>query len=145
MAAFDRDALTDILLAQIGSTDIYVGDHLAPKEGGWSTGMPGRGEFVAYTVLHSGTATFRDSTFVPGDKDVTAQYDLRCYGATRQQADDLALRAWQLLSGYKPGFGDYRVNRVHRVSLSGMQRIDTQDPKHWLVVDTYAVECRPNA
>jgi hypothetical protein len=143
MAAFDRSALVALLLDSISDADIYVGDHYAPKEGGWSTGMPGTGVFTSYVVLATGQVTMTVSLMVPGKQDASAQFEVRCYGATREQADDLSMKVWSALTGYKATFGDYRINMVWRRAIGAAQRIDATDPKFWSVTDSYVVECVP--
>ena len=143
MSAFNRDALISALIAQIATTGIIVGDHIAPKEGGWSSGQPGMGEFTGYTAVFSGQVNLVPSTFCPGDLDASCQFSTRTFGTTRKQADDLALLVRNCLVGFKPDAGEYRTNMLICNSIGPNERMDDTEPKRWRVSDNYTASMVP--
>lgn len=143
---FARNLLTDGIIAALEADGIHAGDHEAPLTGGWSTGQPGVDEFIAYAVVFAQGTSYTSSTLCPGDYDVRASYELRCYGATREQADDLALRASDAVrSADLPDPGSYKVRRMSMVQLSSMERMDSTSPKTWRASAVVAADCVPTS
>jgi len=144
VAYFDRDAFINEVLDLIKTTGIMAGDHIAPKEGGWSSGQPGKGTYVGYTALFSGNANFTASVFCPGDYDCQMQFSTRTFGTTRKQADDLARLVRSVLVAVKPDAGEYRTNLLYCSQIGANERMDDTEPKRWRVVDTYSVSMVPS-
>lgn len=140
----DRSELTRIFIERASSSGVLVGDHIAPKEGGWSEGQPGVGEYRAYAVVKAMNVRINPSSMCVGQYDCTATYTVSCFGTTRVQADvtSMLVREAFLKEPFRLDVPNgMRVNLIWCTGIGASDRIDESDPKAWRVVDTYSVEC----
>lgn len=140
---FNRNTFIWLVMGYIRDAGLYVGDHVAPKEGGWIKGQPGTSAFVPYTVIFSGPISLTQSTFMPGGYDARMTLMTRSFGATREQADTISFQVREALSEKKPDAGGFRTNLLWPSSIGAADRLDDVDPKMWRVVDTFTAECVP--
>lgn len=139
----DRNMLLRFLMSYIKDHGVLVGDHVAPKEGGWVQGQPGTSAFVPYTVVFTGPVTITQSTFMPGGYDARMTITTRSFGATREQADSISYLVREALAEKKPDAGGFRTNLLWPTNIGAADRLDDVDPKMWRVVDTFSAECTP--
>jgi hypothetical protein len=140
----DIGAMTEMvipLLASDGVTaDLMVGDGVAPNDAGWTTGTPNTGGFVPYTVLGFDGATPVNPDLAKADPEWSTRWSMRHYGATRPQADWVALAARRRILGVlQLPFGvedPFRTIGITWNSLGPMQRNDTTDPPYWSASDS---------
>ena len=145
---FSRGVLTDAILDYLGTalddTGILIGDGIAPKQGGWSGGEPGVGDFVPYVVLTTGPA--QKQARDPLARENTswlATYTTRHVGALRQQTDWCADKVREALVEYRPKLlhldSKWSVVQTTYPSLGPITRNDTTDPAYWELVDNVSV------
>lgn len=128
-------AMTQMLLSVLSSSGVLIGDGVAPKEAGWSSGTPNTGEFVAYSVLGFAGASPSNPEIHHRDPEWSTSWSLRHYGGGREQADWVADKVrTALMSVDRAPFGSvdaHRVIGVQWVSLGALSRNDTVDPPYW--------------
>lgn len=139
---FNRGALTDQILAHLRSaTSVPIGDHLAPDEGGWSTGQPNVGEFTAYAVLVSGGVLVTPTGLCTLCFDHRATYTVRTFGALRVQTDQIAqIIREAFLSCPVQEIGSYKSRLFWCNQIGAVERINSNDPAAWRESDTFTVE-----
>ena len=119
------------------ASPILVGDGIAPEEGGWTAGQPGRGEFVPYVTLSGGSGTPAPANHL-GDRfaDWVVSYQLRATGASREQADWIGDRASAALWAH---VGDkvnldgttWKLIDLRLPNRGAPSRTDATDPPYW--------------
>jgi hypothetical protein len=140
------DWLLDYLEDRLAASDsaLLLGDGIAPVEGGWTGGQPGKGEFRAYLVVSTGVVRHRDNDpLAGGDSSWLASYGLRGVGGSRQQADWAADQGREALNAARnidlDLGGPWRMQQARYESLGGVSRNDNTDPPYWEVSDTVAL------
>lgn len=148
MRIFSRGVLTDQMLDYLGSrledTGVLVGDGIAPKEGGWTGGEPGKGDFVPYVVLSTGPAQKQSRDPLAQDNTSwLATYTTRHVGALRQQTDWCADKVREALVEFHPKTihldSKWRVLQTTYPRLGAITRNDTTDPAYWELQDDVSV------
>lgn len=147
---FLRGPLTDWLLEHIEASLternvlLLVGDGVAPKEGGWTGGQPGKGKFKPYVVVTTGIARHNAADpLANGDGSWLAMYNLRGVGGSRQQAEWAADQGREALNAARQipldlG-GPWTMQQARYETLGGVSRNDSTDPPYWEVPDTVAL------
>jgi hypothetical protein len=139
----DTGATTQLVIDTIGTiSDLFVGDGIAPAEGGWSLGQPNTGEFVPYAVVAFMGARPRtpELTMVKQEAAWLASFQLRYHGGSRAQVDwtgnacrravDSLLKATVITDVF------YEIAWVEWQSLGGVMRNDSVDPPIWNATDS---------
>ena len=151
----DRGALTDAVLDHVSTqlaaaTGVTVGkvpplgDHVAPKEGGWVNGQPGSGLFVPYVVLKTGGGAPRALSPATTDPAWAMNFTFVSNGGSRAQCDWMSRALYEAVAGLKnTRFGDpaWKVINVEWSALGAMLRNDATDPPFWSVSDTVLLVC----
>jgi hypothetical protein len=150
-AMFDHGALTDLIIFTLGeqmalATDPnpppYVGDGVAPNEGGWAEGQPGKGVFVPYVTVVSGGSAPRAlgvNSHVPA---WAVGFSLRGAGGSRKQVDWVGTTYRRALLGLKQqkfGSPPWKVINVEWVALGPVTRNDATSPASWGTSDTVTI------
>lgn len=139
----DRGTLTDQILFHLtDGTGLLVGDHTAPKDGGWSSGTPNTGTFVAYSVLMAGSVMITPNSFDKSKFDARANYTVRTYGMGRKQTDDIASQVRARFETSPKSSISGHIPRLFWCSQIGaVERISSNDPASWRITDAFTVEC----
>lgn len=152
MTYLDRSLLTNDVITHAGTMlGVPVGNHYAPKEGGWSTGQPNRESYQPYATVFSGPMQM---DAVVGKRlcyGANTTYEVRLYHHSVSAVEAFAhllSEVWPLR--WKIGeFNDppvdsgYKTMSAMFTSVSGVQRIDATDPKTWMVTSTLTIKCVP--
>ena len=140
----DTGALTDLVLAHLGTANVLVGDGVAPAEGGWLSGQPGAGVFRPYATL---VVTGGVPAALGLDSDFPAWavgFSLRSFGGSRSQCDAQAALARGAMEGLQQetfGAAAWVIAGVQWQALGAMVRVDASSPPFWQVFDTLALVC----
>lgn len=141
LTAWVLKVLRDALAEAAPSSPILVGDGVAPEEGGWSAGQPGRGSFAPYVTLAGGSATPAPVNHI-GDRfvDWIVTYQLRATGASREQVDWIGDRVagvlWARVGAKLTLDGEtWKVVDLRLPSRGAPGRTDTTDPPYWEAAD----------
>lgn len=117
------------------SPNVLVGDHEAPRQGGWSDGDPNVGLYTPYYVVRFMGGQSQDSVFTAACRDWRLTLQVAAYGVSRSQATDLLSDAGDLLvAGVRvfqqvtPGF---RLAQAVPVSLTAVGHEKTVNPHVW--------------
>lgn len=145
---FSRGLLTDALLDYLESetsNGLLVGDGMAPLDGGWTGGEPGKGDFVPYVVLSTGPAQKQSRDPLGGMENSSwlATYTTKHVGALRQQTDWAADQVRKAMVKFRPAHidldGDWAIVQTTYPQLGAISRNDAVDPPYWELVDNLSV------
>jgi hypothetical protein len=149
MIPLARGTLTTLFVADLVNSlvnsEILVGRGSAPTPGGWQQGQPGKGVFVPYVVVKTGSArpsaNARDPIGIDGYTwDVG--YTLYMVGVTDSQSDDVAdqVRAATAAFGRKQAVDlrgtTWTLDKLGFTSYGSTNRNDSVDPPYWELSDT---------
>lgn len=133
--------LTDELLDHMTAQGVLVGDGVAPKEGGWTSGAPNVEAFTAYTVVSydGGSPAMEGLQTYP---EWLVIFALRHYGGSRLQVDWASNKARNAVNGINSTvFDAHKVIGVQWRSLGAVSRIDQTDPSMWQAFDSVSLHC----
>lgn len=141
----DTGAMTELYLDHLRTeTENYVGDGVAPAEGGWLKGQPNQSVFVPYIVaVNEGSSVFSQDF-----RNVTewrVSWSMRYFGGTRKQLDWMALKGREAIQSFlKTEFGTdvYRVSGIEWRGLGSVNRVDAVNPPYWQAFDSFAFICQ---
>ena len=151
MKIFDRGTLTEVVLDHlrtgVGGKNLPLGDGVAPAAGGWIGGQPGEGAFVPYLVLMSSPASPQAEAIGNRFSRWAVPYQIRSFGASRQQADwslDLARNTLVTLIGeYYMLPARWGISNMELLSIGGATRNDSTNPPYFESTDSVSLwlEC----
>lgn len=137
-------ALTDLAFATIATTNLKVGDGVAPVDGGWLSGSANVDAFIPYTVISSvGAALALPDLW--SEPDWSATFSLRSYGGSRKQCDFAANVARNAVKTLRDeSFGPvnwFKIINVADWRIGSVERLDQVDPPYWQVFDSFSLIC----
>lgn len=142
----DIGAATKMILTQLRSTGLLVGDGIAPKEGGWVEGAPNIDAFLAYSVVgFAGASPAYPDVGLLRSQDWATTWTIRHHGGSRDQLDFQATAARTLcLDLHRKSFGvahSFTVIELVWRSLGENIRNDQIDPPFWSSTDVIMLGC----
>lgn len=139
---YSQSALIDLVLETLRGGPALVGDGIAPPEGGWTSGTPGKDAFKAYTTVASTPSRPGSRATLNHSQDSwVATFRLTHVGGGRAQASWCAdvMRAQLLTLTYQKlelGAGNlFSLNMIQFDPLGGVNRVDSNTGAYWEVVD----------
>lgn len=141
----ERAPLTDHILAAIKAEELWIGDAVPPKTGGWSGPADSAGsEYQAYGVLVP--ANVGDTTGPVGDTHADAQtsYVLNGYGLSRSHCERYMDHVRKVLVAMSRtmvvlGDSDWKIQQVRCSAIGGIARNDSVEPSEYSQTDVYVL------
>lgn len=144
----ERDLLTQAVVAHLVlslGTEVAVGRGIAPPEGGWSEGQPGKGFFKPYVVVKTRMARPNPPETIGRDRRIRwiMNYQLSVASKLESMVDSqahLVRTKFLAFTGiYDLGDGSYEVEQADISTFGATVPNNSTNPPYWDVTDDVSV------